>query len=396
MAYDDRADSRYADAFLARVKEDRENFRLHAEPGREFIYRPGQVLVAAGDLQRVAPELGEAGFEPVDEGPDTVVFRSGDLDADVPAVVARLREPTRWGEERVPAVQPHHVVLGFPRLMGNPGSAPAPAPEPPEPDPASAALGRGVTVGVCDTGIWDQAGARHPVRLGGSFAVEAGDEDGLFDAGGALDLQAGHGTFVAGVVRQVAPGVRFDPERALEPSGFGDEMTLARALEGLEPGVEVVNLSLGCVTMDNTPSRPVAVALERLCREVVVVAAAGNAGSDRPTWPAAFKQVVAVAAVEVADGKVTPAPDSNFGPWVDACAPGRHVSTYLDGRWQFAAVAAGPFDGFAQWQGTSFAAPYVAGRVAAFMTAHGVSAREAVRRLLDRRRWHPDYGVLVL
>jgi subtilisin family serine protease len=390
-------DDRYVQAFLSRVKRDPENLRLHAEPGREFVYRPGQILVAAADVARVAPRLREEGFDESYQFGGTVVFRTGNLDADVPGVVARLREPTQWADEPVPAVQPHHIVVGFGRIMGHPGGPARPADPLPDPDPARADAGRGVTVGVCDTGIWGKASDRHPAWLGGSYALETVDEDGLFDgSGAALDLQAGHGTFVAGVVRQTAPGVRFDPEKALDPDGFGDEAMLATALQGLEPGVDVVNLSLGCVTMDNTPSAPLADVLRRLCREVVVVAAAGNAGSNRPSWPAAFKRVIGVAAVEVVDGKVTPATDSNFGPWVDACAPGRHVSTYVEGDWLFSAVPVGPFQGFAEWQGTSFAAPFVAGRIADFVTAHGVPAREAARRLLDRPRWHADYGVLVL
>ena len=49
----------------------------------------------------------------------------------------------------------------------------------------------------------------------------------------------------------------------------------------------------------------------------VVVAAAGNAGSSRPAYPAAIGEVIAVAATT----DVERAWFSNYGPWVDACAP---------------------------------------------------------------------------
>lgn len=161
---------------------------------------------------------------------------------------------------------------------------------------------------------------------------------------------------VGGIVRQEAPAVRLDPERALEPSGLGDELMLAAALGSLEPGVEIGNLSLGCQTMDNVPSLPVVRALQRLCRDVVVVAAADNSGSQRPHWPAALTGVIGVAAlrqalmgqlVPVGPGEVvvwshdgpqtrlevddvgmfslSPAPDGTFR--VEARAQGRTIMT---------------------------------------------------------------------
>ena len=98
-----------------------------------------------------------------------------------------------------------------------------------------------------------------------------------------LASQGGHGTFVAGVVRQAAPGVRVDPEQALDPTGVGDEAMLVAALGRLAPQVSVVNLSLGglhpgrstirCHWSTRWPALPATSA---------VVAAAGNAGTSRP------------------------------------------------------------------------------------------------------------------
>ena len=62
---------------------------------------------------------------------------------------------------------------------------------------------------------------------------------------------------------------------------------------------------------------------------IVVVASAGNDGVCRPAYPAAFDGVVSVAAL----GPDGPAPFSNWGSWVRACAPGVDVaSTFYIGN----------------------------------------------------------------
>ncbi|MGC9665451.1 S8 family peptidase [Planosporangium sp. 12N6] len=390
------ADQPYENAFRAMITKD-PRIRMYREPGLEFLYRPGQLLVAPRDLDRVVARLREGRYEVTRGQPFAGVERLllGDQ-VDIPRVVAELRDPRRGKPgERVPAVQPHHVVIGFGNIMGNPNGGPVTAAGLPDPDPGRLADGAGVTVGVCDTGIWRDAGACHPAWLGGSYTIQADDDDPLYAHDDVLDLQGGHGTFVAGVLRQAAPGVRFDPEVACSQAGVGDEESLAAALAGLDPKTAIVNLSLGCFTQDDIAPMPMVSALAALGRDVVVVAAAGNAGTSRPAWPAALDQVVAVAAVTETEAGVAPAGYSNFGPWVDACAPGEHVSTYVKGRWELPGAAPVGFGGFARWAGTSFAAPYVAGHLATVMTRHGITADQARLDLLGRPRWHPDYGVLV-
>src|SRR5690606_33967913 len=136
-------------------------------------------------------------------------------------------------------------------------------------------------------------------------------------------------------------------------------------------------------------------ALAALPQGVVVVASAGNAASSRPVWPAAFPDVVAVAATTF-DGKSTrPAAYSNYGGWVDACAEGTWVSTYVKGQLVLGGTPPVWFDGFASWAGTTFAAPFVTGRLARLMTEHKISAADAVAALLSGPPWRPGYGVLV-
>lgn len=391
----------YAEAFRRAVKD--AGLGVFSEPGREFLYRQRELLCPLDEVERVLAALrrvlpDDAGTVEVEETDVAVARLVFGTDLRVPEAVAALRDPRVWQDEPMPVIQPHHATVGYPRLMGHPAQPPSPASHaPPEPSAARHDAGRGVTVGICDTGLWEKAPAAHAAWYAGRFQPQADDIDTLGPASGHLAMQAGHGTFVGGVVRTTAPGVRLDPEKALEPSGLGDELMLAAALSSLEPGVEIVNLSLGCLTMDNVGSLPIARALQRLCRDVVVVAAAGNSGHQRPHWPAAFKGVIGVAALrEGPDGSLVPDPDSNRGPWVDACALGTHTSTYVNGISHLPGIGTTTYDPpYASWSGTSFAAPVVCGRIAELMTRHGVPAREAARILLDHPRWHADYGVLV-
>ncbi|MET8153914.1 S8 family peptidase [Actinoplanes sp. NPDC049668] len=387
-------DGGYGAAFMAAVAQDR-RIRAYTEPGREFWYRPGELLAGRADARRVAAWLREAG----------VPFRGGKpfgsverfllgAGADVPGLVARLREPGQWPGGVAPAVQPHHVLVGFDNIMGNPGTGPV-AVAAPKPPALGSGAGKGVTVGICDTGIWRDAASFHPDWLGNAYLPEADDEDALYQYADVLALQAGHGTFVAGVLREAAPDVRFDPEVALSGMGIGDEETLVAAVDRLDRRVSIINLSLGCRTQDDVAPLPVADRVAALGREVLVVAAAGNSGGSRPAWPAALPGVLAVAAVRAGEEGPAPAGYSNFGSWVDACADGTRVSTYVTGVLDVKGANPERFEGFARWSGTSFAAPYVAGRIAALMSEKGLTAADAADHLLNQPPWHPDYGVLV-
>ncbi|MFY1702052.1 MULTISPECIES: S8 family peptidase [Micromonospora] len=391
----DQTPESYQRAFAEAVAADK-TVRRHTVAGREFLYRPRQLLVARQDLARVTARLRALGHQVTEgsgfAGVGRLLFAR---ETEIPSVVSQLRDPKQWPGQPVPQVQPHHVLVGFGNIMGNPGAPPRAAAALPAPDPARLGEGAGVTVGVCDTGIWASAGTAHPQWLGGSYLPEPDDIDPLYVSAGLLALQGGHGTFVAGLVRQAAPGVRFDPEAALNATGVGDEESLVAAVGRLDPQVSVVNLSLGYFTQDDQPPLPLVNLLAGLPRRVAVVAAAGNAGSARPAWPAASPRVLAVAAVAEGPDGLLPADYSGHGPWVDACAVGDRVSTYVDGELRLPGQPGLLFAGFAAWAGTSFATAHVSGRLAALMTSTGLDAEAARAALVAGARWHPDYGVLV-
>jgi subtilisin family serine protease len=202
---------------------------------------------------------------------------------------------------------------------------------------------------------------------------------------------AGHGTFIAGLISQVAPGCAVAVGKVLDHFGVGDEWTIARRIHALTRGLalrddearhSILSLSFGAPVLEH-PHLLAHVVSGIQALGVVVVASAGNDAMSRPVFPAALPGVVGVGAF----GPTGPAAFSNFGPWVNACAPG------VDLVGIFFSWSDRPehlqFRGWAIWSGTSFAGPIVAGAVARLiMTApvvfnHPMTAAEARRRLLE-------------
>ena len=203
---------------------------------------------------------------------------------------------------------------------------------------------------------------------------------------GVLGDGTGHGTFSAGLVRQVAPDAQVLAVQAMPDDGdvYGDHIlnALAWVADHVETG-DVV-----CVPACFRPQLPsdrvfghwLADAMALLGPDVTVVAAAGNDGSDEPVYPAAFATEAVDAAPTVSVGALntdgtTPAYYSNFGGWVTAQEIGSSlISTFprINGA-RAPELTSGerrstdPDDfagGFARWSGTSFAAAVHAGRLA--------------------------------
>lgn len=376
---------------------DREDLVVHDEPGAEHVYVPGVILVDARDEELVAPLVAEAGGEVGKSGVEGVVRFDLPRDVDVIALTARLRASS---EERTPRVGPAQVLFGFPRLRGWPGSDPEPAGELDVREAKGGGAGAGVRVVVIDTGLDDEA--RRTSLLAGVLADDPDDIDLTVDVApqdGFIDDQAGHGAFVAGIIRQEAPGAEVRVIRALSTEGIADELTVARAIDrAAAAGADIINLSLGGYTDGDRAPLAISAALGRLPRTTAVVVAAGNFASSRPTWPAAHKRVLSVGAT---DDDGNRAEFSNWGWWVDVCAPGVDVhSVYVRGDERpDVETDRNPdsFDGYAVWSGTSFSAPRVAARIAVEMSRTGGSARAAVARLVEdpAAPFVPDVGVLI-
>jgi hypothetical protein len=358
-------------------------------PGRPTLLRRDQLLVADHDLPAVEG-LARRWLDSREQGPGVTRVR---LRAPAGVDVCEL---SAWlGGGHGLTVAPNHLVHGQPMWWTGPAGPPRPAA--PVAPPAAEPGRRTVTVAVLDTGM-----SPHPWYSSAEwYAAQREEVTEVLDADldYELDAQAGHGTFIAGVLLRHAPGTHVRAKRVIGGDGVGDELGVLRALSWLVSWgrAEIVNLSFGCHTYDDRPSPVIERAIATLGRRTVVVACAGNHASNRPFWPAALPSVIAVAAL---DGDER-AWFSDYGAWVDACAPGVGVTSCFvrfDGpRPRVRGIDPDDFDGYATWSGTSFAAPAVAGTIAGLAATDDLPAVAAAHRVLDpaRRRTLPDLGVLV-
>ena len=295
------------------------------------------------------------------------------------------------------------------------------------PDAWRFSRGAGQKIAVIDTGV-----TRHPrlprLTAGGDYVART---DGTEDCDG-------HGTLVAGIIAAVpSPDDAFSgvaPESSIIAirqssaafvakdrrsetrdkttvgTGFGTVQTLAHAVvRAVNLGADVINISevaCGPAGGDLHDAQLGAAVKYAFDRDVVVVAAAGNlvsntqcaqqnpppdpadpdlAGWDTvttvasPAWYTPY--VLSVAAVDSVGG--APAPFSLAGPWVGVAAPGTAIVSLDSARGSRRIVDAQSTEkGPVRVEGTSFAAPYVAG-VAALVRSRfpELSAAEVIERI---------------
>jgi subtilisin family serine protease len=382
--------------------------------GGGYLYKARELLVNQDDLSLLRRELERLRVRLAPGEPEPIrgtrllrLFLHADERRTVAEVVTILREIDPGDRDPLGAY-PDHVLFCASHPKAYPCDSPRAAGPLADP-PANGELpGAGVQVAVLDSGLV----AGHPWFNGRAVPLDAAaDVEQPEFKDGELQHSSGHGTFCAGVVLQCAPGAQVVAKRVFGGNGLISDTKLAAALRALPADIQVINLSLGGTTHNNVGLPATQMALHELSLRrprPAVVAAAGNDSITQETYPAAFKGVIAVGARQDPGGGR--ACFSNHGSWVDACAPGRSVhSTFFN-------VVATPeqippgclpdpppgqqqFQGFATWSGTSFAAPCVAGAIAARMTDQGVGAVEAAFQLVDADglEQHPtgDLGTIV-
>lgn len=375
--------------------------------GEKALVVGGEVLVSASSWPDVADEAQRDGLTRVEVGCPDLEDRVVRLRTDGEDATQRLTRFVHDLREQGHAVSFSYVTPLAPVMKGCSG-VPAPGLATfADYGPVDPSFGRGVRVAVIDTGIvetprgdgWLAGVARVPAGPGATDGnVDVLDAD---PADGFLDVSAGHGTFVAGVIAQVAPGAEITAHRALSTSGTATDIEVACALiRAVRENAQVVNLSLGTETYFDEPPLALAAALDvvreiEMARgwETVLVAAGGNGGTTSPVWPAAFGRVVAVGGLTAG---LRPTTWSSRGHWIDASTVGEGVvSTYVAGT-QSPDLAAEPqtfgADAWARWTGSSFAAPQFTGAVARAMTEHSLSGTQAVRELLAAGRPVAGFG----
>ena len=262
---------------------------------------------------------------------------------------------------------------------------------------SSGLIGKGVTVAVIDSGI-------NASNSQLSKAISGGQD---FTGGGNYRQDVdGHGTMVASIIAAaqasgkngmvgVAPGVKLliYREAGCNVTGGNDEQTLAQAINAaVDQGAQIINISQAGYTANNALKAAV---LNAYQKNVLIVAAAGNFGNSDAsdsnadygvnpvTYPAAYAPYLLAVGAATQNGGV--ADFSETGGYVGVTAPGSAVGgLFPDGKvW---------YD-----DGTSFAAPYVAGVAALLLQKnHSWSVGTLIKVLeataMGNGRWSRSAG----
>jgi serine protease len=255
--------------------------------------------------------------------------------------------------------------------------------------------GRGVTVGVLDTGVayrTTKRFRRSPDFTGTRFA--AGYD--FVDRDRFPDDENGHGTFVAGVIGErvnneraltgIAYGATIMPVRVLDEQGLGDAAAIAAGIRyAARRGAKIINLSLEFDSSVPGSQIPEVLGAIRYANRkgVLVVAASGNEALRVVAYPARANGVMSVGATTE---HLCQAEYSNDGRGLDIVAPGGGADAAIEddpthcrpngrpGRDIFQLTFAGSVRRFGLpggYQGTSMASPHVAA-IAALVIASGV------------------------
>ncbi|SOD72362.1 subtilase family protein [Jatrophihabitans sp. GAS493] len=422
-----------------------ESFTVEADlPDERMLEfaRENELLELAGNVLRVRVRL-----VPVAKGPS--------VPADAWTVLQNFRQIVGRDSERGRAVTLNHLLTASAEIDGSPktwgsglvgapktwGSGVTPSdeyavigyggrqpvnwigPKPARHSDAKviAQAGRRPVVAILDTGVgehdWltDDVVDREPKagihRIGLTDPDTSPETTGVLSdpLEGTLDSDAGHGTFIAGLIRQKCPDAKILSVRVMYGDGAVNEQDLLDALNWLlfrhaaavRSGdttqlIDVISLSFGYYheepadfAFDQQLMDPLR---EFSVRGVVVVAAAGNDATARHMYPAGFAPhaggpitgghdlvpLISVGATNP-NGKST-ALFSNDGSWVLCKRPGAAVISSLPKtfnasqqsgvRLKIKGVVRATIDpddfrgGFAVWSGTSFAAPILAGQLA--------------------------------
>ncbi len=270
--------------------------------------------------------------------------------------------------------------------------------------------------------------------------AESGDKQSA-DLTGQLGPTAGHGTFIAGLIRQKCPTATILSVRVIGGDGVVAEGDLLEALNKLwlrqklaiidgqaDQLIDVVSMSLGYYHEDVEDRKldPLLLAPIRGLAQlgVVIVTSSGNDSTTRPMYPAAFAPYedgivpkvlhdeLPVVAVAASNPDKSVALFSNAGPWVSACRPGAALVSTMPpvdasgsptieietsdpeptlrrprGKIKRATLDPDDFSaGFGVWSGSSFAAPILAAEVAQYLMINRLLGCDDVdpRNAVDR------------
>ena len=232
--------------------------------------------------------------------------------------------------------------------------------------PAAATCGKGTRIGLIDTGI----DIKHPAFRPGAVSTKS------FTRRGKKPVLGDHGTSVAAMLigsrkwGGILPGAKIYAANIFERTSDGrviaNTANLVRAIDWLvQNRVQVVNVSVA-----GADNPIVKAAVQRAKKKgLVLVAAAGNWGPrSHDAYPAAYKDVLAVTAVQT---NLKAYPEANRGDYIDFAAPGVRIWSAVPGGGRFRT-------------GTSFATPFITAVAAAQMRTGRAKNAASLRKILSR------------
>lgn len=229
-----------------------------------------------------------------------------------------------------------------------------------------ATYGNNVIVALLDTGV----DASHPDlsdRVIGGY--------NFVDDNGDISDNNTHGTACAGIIvssskstegtRGIAPEAYLLPVKVMNDKGKGESFAVIEGMVyAIDQGARILNLSIGTRGMCSALNDAIQYAIKK---GALVVASAGNDGTPEILMPAGYKDVICVGAV---DANYQHAPFSNYGEALDIVAPGVAINTTATE------------DGYIQFSGTSAAAPFVSGALAAIISENPHLSSAKIRERL--------------
>lgn len=248
------------------------------------------------------------------------------------------------------------------------------------PTQAAPYTGKGVRVGILDTGI----DTEHPdLTVAGGVCVAEVCSSKI-----PYDDNFGHGTHVAGVIAAkknnigivgMAPNVTLFSIKAMDDKGGGTTADITKGVEwAIRNKMDILNLSISISVND----QPLELMLKEAYKQgMTIVAAAGNEGgagvANTVTYPGKYSSVIAVGALNADSTKEL---NSSIGPEMELSAPGYNIfSTFpkeLD-DWDYVV------DGYRELTGTSMAAPHVTGVLALYKEQHPGLSNIKLREILQ-------------
>lgn len=259
-----------------------------------------------------------------------------------------------------------------------------------EPKTTAPYTGKGIKVGVIDSGI----DAQHAdlTISGGVCTLKTN-----CPISPSYDDDNGHGTHVAGVIAArknnfgllgIAPNVELYAIKAMTRTGGGTTTNIAAGVEwAIQQKMDIINLSLTI----NGDDQALRLLLDKAYDEgIIIVASAGNEGSSLQTdsvqFPAKYNKVIAVSATTNENKKLY---ESSMGPEIELAGPGEQIVSTFPSELD---IYDGNKDGYLTLTGTSMAAPHVTGILALYKERFPTFSNKKLRELIGNTA--QDLGVV--